>query len=168
MRPEPDNDPFLRDVLGEETDDAFRAGVLDATLQRVRRQRRLRVAGRAAVAAVAIGLCGLWLWRPQAPMVVEHRPAAPPAPVVPAYWVRSQPLPDTAVVRTSFHAVATVSSSPVGVALVTTSPATVERLDDDSLLELVAGHPAALVRWKDRPAELVFVNSADHAEFLVQ
>src|SRR5689334_9269614 len=152
MSPSRDN-PLLSDVLGEDSDSAFREGLLNHALQRVRLRRRFRKARQVAHASLVVA--GLVV----ASIHLLVRKPSQSKGVAPSYLqIATQPLGANAVVSTvEDHSIALISSTPAGgIEVVATSEKTglVRQLDDDQLLALLPS-PALLVRRAPHLAELV-------------
>jgi Na+-transporting NADH:ubiquinone oxidoreductase subunit NqrA len=84
--------------------------------------------------------------------------------------VRTQPLDPRRMVGTTPGTVAMVNSSKATFALVETRTTRqiVKEIDDEGLLALLQGRPAALVRRGSNQAELVFLNPEDAKGFPLQ
>ncbi|HEX2101902.1 MAG TPA: hypothetical protein VHF69_14615 [Candidatus Synoicihabitans sp.] len=140
MNPRLERDALLHDVLAEGEPAAFQASLLESTLRRVRRRRRLiraRRIGGVALAATAVAL--VLLHRVEAPVGGE-------ATEVPSHRVvRTEQLPPSVVVRTeSLHPDRIISSTPF-FAVVRTDPKFRARFIDDAELLALAGPGAAVL-----------------------
>ena len=142
--------PLVADILADS--DGWQDAILAQTLRTVRRQRRIRKAGRMTV--VAAGLLVLLTVLPTrrtAPTVADSA-SGPTALQV----VATQPLRQSAFVST------TVGNC----AIVSTDLTPVPQVSDDWLLARVSDHPAVLVRETPTDAALVFLSPEDQGEFL--
>lgn len=161
MKRETDNDDLLDDVLAEATPPAFRSTLLEATLQRARRRRRMRHVGRAAlpVALVTLGAMLAWWNGRRPPDSPVPMPTEPPCRIV-----RTQPLPSSAVVATQTLPPKRIVASVPFSAVVHTTPGSggFRLISDEELLALV-GRPAALVRVGPHAQELIFPSPATGA-----
>jgi hypothetical protein len=157
---------LLDDVLSDAAPPGFRAELLDATLQHVRRRKHLRHWNRGlAVVAVMLAAISFALWRTSSP---DTQPVLSGKPDL--IVVRSRPLDPSRIVTTTPGTVAVVSSSPSTFALVKTGSAEhlFREIDDEQLLALLQGKPAALVRHGPNEVELIFLNPEDEKGFPVQ
>lgn len=153
MKPDRDNDDLLDDVLAEGAPSAFRATLLEATLQQARRRRRLRLVRRAALPAALLVVVGtLAWWRGHDPETSLDSPAEPPCRIV-----HTQPFPASAIVTTQSLSTERLIASAPFTAVVHTTPGSggFRFINDDELLALV-GRPAALVRVGPHAQELIF------------
>ena len=157
---EPDREDLLSEVLADAAPAEFRAALLDATLLRVRRQRRWRQTRRAAAVVGALALIALRISRvmPPHPPTTERERSYE--------LVRTQPLPATSVVATKPLAAGQLIASSGNVAIIRTDTAAdLQLINDDQLLALAAPRPAALVRLGPASAELVFADAEDENGF---
>jgi len=155
MNDSQDQEKLLNDVLGEETAPGFREALLHQTLRLARRRRRFRQVRKAGLGLVALAILAFGVLRNLPPGSKSVEPRKP------YLLVRTQPLSESAIVRSRALAPGRlVASSPTRNVVSTTAEAANElrELTDDELL-LLAG-PAVLVRQGPHSAELVFVNSA--------
>ena len=178
MRPPTYPDSLLHDVLADTAGPALRAALLDPMLRAARaRQRRRRLGG--MLALFVLLLVPIVLYRPtrfarEASNSVRATPGAfdpSPSATRPACAIiRSQPLPPGMLVRSEVGTVPVVVSSRAGLVIVETvpRPGLVRELNDQELLTLLAGRPAAIVRPPDQAAELLFVNPEDRNGFPIR
>jgi hypothetical protein len=146
-------DPLLDDVLSEGAAGSFRQALLENTLRAVRRRRRFQKAGRGFLAAAAFFA-----------VVALFRTASPAASTVKI--VRTKPLPSSMIVTTRRDSVVEITSSQLTCHVVETRKP-LERLkeiNDDQLLALTAGLPAALIRDEANQVRLVFSDSPPEQE----
>ena len=116
-----------------------------------RRRRWGRYARNSTVLAVALTTAVLFLQQKRIAVTPSPTPLAREA----SYIVHSSALLPGFVVRTEQTSIAIVTTSQSGVEFISTEiRRPLERIDDDTLLQLVPG--AALVRHQARPAELIF------------
>jgi len=155
MKREADNDDLLDDVLAEAAPPAFRATLLEATLQQARRRGRLRRVRRAALpAALLVAVATLTWWRGRSPDASIASPAEPPCRIV-----RTQPLPTAAMVTTQPLLADRLIATEPFLAIVHTTPGSggFRYINDEELLALVA-RPAILVRVGPHTQELIFTS----------
>jgi len=164
MKPESVQHSLLTDVLAENAPADFERALLDDTLRAVRRRRRLRRSSRGLAVAGVLAAIGLTIWN-----------ALPP--LAPLYLVRpslrivnSQALPPSMVIGTKPGSVVVVTSSLATVLVVETGSIQdpFKEINDEQLLALVGGRPAALVRQGPNQAELLFLNPEDTNGFRIQ
>lgn len=155
-----DNERLLTDVLADEA--GFREALFSETVRLARRRRRLRQARRATAAvAVLVGLAAL-VWQSLPPRGVVPQLTGKPYVVV-----RTQPLPETALVTTRRLSADRLVAS-VATASIVATPANsgqFQEIGDDELLALAAPRPVVLVRLGPHSEELVFVNPEDQKGF---
>ena len=157
-------DQLLRDVLGEESDPAFREELLRKTLGAARRKRHLRTIRRAApVLVVLIGMALV------AARFFRTSPV-PPGPEIatrPYTLITSHALDATAMVNTRrFPAENLVDTIPSRHILETYAAHFAPReITDDDLLRLTGASPVILVRHGPNSAELVFARPEDREVF---
>jgi hypothetical protein len=164
MNPETERHSLLDDVIAEAVPADFQRAVLDGTLSAVRHRRRLRQWRRGLAAVGAFVAIALVVWDallPRTP-VIWVRPAL--------HIVSSQSLAASMVVGTKPGSVVVVSSSPTTFVMVETGSIrdSFEEINDEQLMALVEGRPAALVRQGPHQAELLFLNPEDTNGFPVQ
>lgn len=163
MNPGADHERLLSDVLAEDAPAEFREALLGETLQRVRRRRRVRQAGRAASLFAVAGLLAVLAWR----MLSPHSGSMANKAGGGGYeLVLTQPLSARAITVTRpLPADQSVSSQATVAVISTTREGNVRLLNDDELLALVAPRPAALVRLNPDNEFLVFANPEDENGF---
>ena len=156
-------DQFLSDVFGEPEE--FRDALLAQTLRQVRRRRIFRRCRQGFTAVAGVVAVAVVCWRTFQPTPLRL-PAKAPDLVV----IRSQPLPPSMIVETRPDGLTEVASSSATYALVETGAAKrlFREIDDEQLLALLAGKPAALVRRGPNQVELIFLNPEDEKGFPVQ
>jgi hypothetical protein len=162
MKQQPDHDRLLDDMLADALPPGLRANLLDQTLAAVRVRRRFRLFARAAGAGALVCL-GLALWKYSSPRSVPVAPTTPLTVDLPS----SSPLQ---ILHTDAASVTIIGSEADSVQYITdsSSPEPIHLLDDEELLSLVAGRPAALVRTASGRAELVFADPSDAEGFPVR
>ena len=162
MKPAPDHEELLTDVLAEDAPLHWRASLLEETLRLAGRKRRVRHLRRGAATLAMLVVVGAMLWRilptARAPRAIE------PASYV---TVRTQPLAAEAIVRTrSFPTQLVVASQPcVSVVRTRDNVLPIRLLNDQELLAMVDSRSAVLVRRGPDSAELIFVNPEDRKKF---
>ncbi|SRR5258708_6336929 len=156
MKPEPDAERLLADVLEEAAPPDFRAELLDCTLKQVRRRRHLRQWNQGVLTAAFLTTLGLLVWKSRAPKDANQAPPRETLEIV-----TSQPLSPTMIVESSPGQVKLISSSRSALAVVETVPfrAGFRVLSDEELLAFTAGKPSVLVRQGPHQAELLIVDS---------
>lgn len=156
MKPEPDAERLLADVLEEAVPPDFRADLLDRTLKQVRRRRHLRQWNHGVLAVALIATVGFLLWKTSVP-----KDANQGAPGEALEIVTSQPLSPAMIVQSSPGMVRMISSSLSTLAVIETSPFGdgYRELNDEELLAFTAGKPSVLVRQGPHQAELLIVDS---------
>jgi|ERR1051325_4564690 hypothetical protein len=159
----PDREKLLDEVLGESSSPGFKESLLQHTLQEVHRRKRVRRLNRAVLAVAIVAAVPLMVWKFSAPSPVLVVP--PP----PFGIVTTQPLPREMLVETRPGSVAFIASSTASVAYVRTGDAKnlFQEINDEQLLSLLAGRPAALVRSGPKQAELIFLHPGDEQGFRV-
>ena len=162
MKHRPDHDRLLDEMAEEALPPGWRATLLDQTLAAVRARRRIRLFVRAAGAGALVCL-GLALWRFSSPRFVPLAPPAPLAVVLPP----SSPLQ---ILHTDGGSVTIIHSEADSIQYITDSSSgePIHALDDEGLLSMLAGRPAALVRAASGRAELVFADPSDARGFAVR
>jgi len=134
---------MLAAILAEDSPAGFREAMLGETLRMARGRRRFRQGRRAIAVCAVAGLLAICIWRQWPAPAAASRETIAAAPVY--TLVLSRPLPASEIV-------ATVSGG-------------YRTLNDDQLLGLVAGEPAALVRTGPGSEELVFAKAGDEKRF---
>ena len=163
MKPDPDRERLLDDVLDEAAPPGFKESLLQHTLQHVRRRNRVRRLNRALLAIAVVATVPLLLWKfsfpPPPPRTTVKEP--------PFGIVTSQPMPREMIVETRPGSIAVITSSAAAVAYVETGEVKdlFKEITDEQLLSLMAGHPVALVRSGPNQAELIFLNPEDQEGF---
>ena len=157
----PEGDHLLDDVLTEAEE--FPGALLDETLRAVRQRRRLRRSSRglAVLGVLAVGAAVVWNTLLPARRVEVVHPAL--------HIVSSRPLPSAMIVATRPGGLTMVTSSPKTHLLVETGSINdpFKEINDEQLLALADGRPAALVRHGPHQAELIFLNPDDEHGFPV-
>ncbi len=159
---------LLEAVLSDE--DCLQSIFLERTLQAVGKQKRARQRHRRTLGAAFLVLALLmlcwWQW-PKPTLAPAQSPAHPPARLAAYATVLTAPPVGVAQVSTRADSVPIVASSEDGLSFVQTEPApnSVRKIDDQQLLALLSGHPAALVEDAPGHHELVFVNATDYNGF---
>ena len=164
MKTESKHRPLLDDVLAEAAPADFERALLDGTLRAVRRRRRMHHWNRGLAVVGVFAAIALVVWK-------ALLPGTPVKLIRPALgMVSSRPLPPSMIITTRPGSVAVVASSPKTFMLVETGSIMdpFKEIDDEQLLALAAGHPAALVRQGPHQAELLFLNPEDTNGFPVQ
>src|SRR5882724_4849557 len=150
-------DELLDDVLAEAATPVYRTDSLEQTLAAVQRRRAQRRLTRSLlVTCCVIGAIGFLARFIPMQKLAMFNGAEP-------LLVHSEPLSPGMFVLTQPASITTVNSPRTSLAQVEAIPAEnlFEFIDDDRLLALLAGRPAALVYDSSAAAELVFVNPAD-------
>jgi len=164
MKTESEHRLLLDDVLAEAAPADFERALRDGTLCAVRRRRRMHHWSRGLAVVGVFGAMALVVWR-------TLLPGTPVKVIRPALrMVSSRPLPPSMIVTTTPGSVAVVASSPKKFVLVETGSIMdpFKEIDDEQLLALTGGRPAALVRQGPHQAELLFLNPEDTNGFPVQ
>lgn len=161
MKPNSWRDELLEDVLTDATPPSARADSLGGLLTEVKRHRRQRPRVRALATICLVFLIGLsvkWGSTLVSPVVGNTSFAV----------IHTQPLPPDLLVQTGTGMIAVANTSGPAIALVENLPdqELFERIDDEKLLALLAGRPAALIQHGLR-SELIFADPADAAGFQV-
>jgi hypothetical protein len=155
---------LLDDVLGEAGPTDFKESLWLHTLDEVRHRRRARQRNRALLACAVAVAIPLLVWRltlPPAPTELSPLPYA---------LIHSQPLPSGMTVESKRDTVSFVTSSTATMAVIATDPSRrlYREIDDDQLLTLLAGRPAAIIRDRPNQASLLFLDPEDQNGFPVQ
>lgn len=149
---------LLREVMEQSASAEFQTKSFEKMLLAARRRKQVRQLSWSGI-AVAVGVIAL--------IGVLHRPTKD---LYPSKFsvaiVHSQKLSPEMVLSTQ-QTVEQVKSSQFTIATIHTQEDGYRLVDDNELLRILAGHPAALVRQGDGHAELVFVNPADMEGFPV-
>src|SRR5258708_23139203 len=156
MKPEPDAERLLADVLEEAAPPDFRAELLDCTLKQVRRRRHLRQWNQGVLTAAFLTTLGLLVWKSRAPKDANQAPPRETLEIV-----TSQPLSPTMIVESSPGQVKLISSSRSALAVVETVPfrAGFRELSDEELLAFTAGQPPPPRRHGPPPAHTSTLSS---------
>jgi hypothetical protein len=163
MKNQPEADRLLDDIFGENISPDFKNDVLDQTLRRVRRRKSMRRVNRGVI-VLALFVC--------LPLAVWRWPVRPPQPLRSSMLgyglVNSKPLDPSMIVESKADGLNVITSSPSTVVVIESIPGQdlFQEIDDQQLLTLLAGRPAALVRQGPQ-AELVFLNPADADGFFM-
>ncbi len=164
MKPTPDHDGLLADVLAEDTRGFSRESLLEKTLLFAKRRRQVRVLRRGTGILAILGLVSVFIWK-------NPRTAPAPVSVKPPSFVliRTQSFPASAIVRTrQLTANVLVVSYPSAKIVHTDVQGDGLRLlNDRELLALLDSRPVVLVRRGPGKAELIFANPADQNGFPV-
>ena len=158
----PESDDLLDEVLTEAAPEEFAAALLDGTLREVRRRRRVRWSSRGLAVLGVLGVAAGVTWNALLPRRVEV--------VHPSlHIVNSRPLRSAMIVVTGPGGSTIVTSSPKTYVLVETGSLKdpFKEINDDQLLALAEGRPAALLRQGPHQAELLFLNPEDEHGFPV-
>jgi hypothetical protein len=145
------------DILSEVAPSEFREALLNQTLSRVRRRKQARRLGKGAIVAALIIGTGLLLWQGRTNKTVKP----PNLEVSKVEVIRSRPLAASMVVVTVPGLVELVSSKSTEIVFVDTEAPQQEfrRINDEELLALTEGKPAALIRKGPHEAELLIVDA---------
>ena len=165
MNRKPDNEELLADVFAEAGPADFRASMLGETLRLVRRRRRWRQARHVAGMFFVLGLLMIFVRQKNPP----HPPVSAPPMVTTVSenyeLVRTQPLPNGAIVTTEPSREGQFIAPATGVEIVQNTPGNFRTINDAELLALVAQKPAILIRTGPDSEELVFANPEDQKSF---
>jgi hypothetical protein len=140
-----------RDIFSGEGD--FRETVLNQTLGRVRRRKRVRRMSQMAAMMILTAGLALWIWRPQTPRIAVRLPQPEATGLE---MVSSMPLQPDMLVESRQGAVEWISSSVPDMAMVETSLKNriYQEVNDEELLAFAEGKPAVLLRKGPHEAEL--------------
>jgi hypothetical protein len=164
MKNRPGPDRLLDDLVGDAVPSHLRVEWLERTLTEVRRRNRARRTRSGAVAmTISLGLF-LVLWKMVDPHQNLHSHYSE------LRIVESSPLKPSEIVETRIGTVSLINTSTRDISVVTTRTVqgTVALIDDQQLLNLVAGRSAALVRSESGQSELIFADPADASGFPLQ
>jgi len=155
----------LDDVLTEGVSPEFRDELLERTLDRVRRSKRVRQLNQTLLAGTLSAGLLLMAWKAYFPSSHSARSELPALEVV-----TSHPLAPSMIVGTELGAVSLISSSDAGLAVVHSQfeEGLFQEINDQELLALFTGRPVALVREASGRAELLFLDPDDAQGFPVQ
>ncbi len=166
MRKKTATEELLDDVLAEAAPGDFREELLGETLRQVRRRRRYRYARNVMGIFVALALLGVLIFPRHGgkPSIAVAPPKGKP--IEKNYTlVSTRPLPMEAIITTHPLAVAQFTTSNTNIEVVETTRGNFRTINDDELLVLLAGHPAALIRVGPNSEKLVFANPQDAKGF---
>lgn len=166
MNQRTDKKSLLADVLAESSPPDFRAALLAGTLRQARRRRHWRQARSATGALVFLLLAGILTWQHSAEKISAARTAIKFAAPKIYQLVETQPLPAGATISTRNFAALKMVSTTAGAGEIATSSGGYRLINDDQLLALLAGSPAALIRTGPDSEELVFANPEDRRRLL--
>ena len=161
MKPPFNHNPLLDDVLTEGAE--FRDELLERTLERVRRSKRVRQLNQTLLALTLSAGLLLMAWKAYFPSSHSVNSELPALEVV-----TSHALAPSMIVGTEPGAVSLISSSDADLAVVHSRLGEVSEINDQELLALFTGRPVALVREASGRAELLFLDPDDAQGFPVQ
>ncbi|HEY1719070.1 MAG TPA: hypothetical protein VGH42_12355 [Verrucomicrobiae bacterium] len=165
MENKTDNEQLLNDVLAEASPAGFREALLGETLRLARRRRHFRQTRQTIGILGAFVLLAILGWQNWPMQPVVSKPLAEKATPENYKLVRTQPLPENAVITTRQFSETQFASSIAPVVQVSTTGGGFRRINDDELLALVSGKPAVLIRTGPHSEELVFANPKDQKGF---
>jgi hypothetical protein len=162
MKPIPDHEKLLADVLAEDTSGYSHESLLQKTLLFAKRRRQVRALKRGAGLVTLVGLVVGFLWKnPQTEHVLGS--------VKPSSFVliRTQPLPASAIIKTRQLAANGLVASHTSVKIVHTDVHGdgLRLLTDRELLAMLDSRPVVLVQVGPGASELIFANPADQNGF---
>ena len=164
MKNQTDRNRLLDDILEDTLPAGLRSELLQRTLGQVRRRNSVRRLNRASLVIVFLVGLSAAFWRSSIPLPqrIESQPSV-------FGVVSSEPLDPSLIVETTVKSVNMIRSSAATVVLVETGSGRdlFNEVDDQQLLALLSGRPAALVRQGPHEAELVFLDAADRNGFPV-
>ena len=154
---------LLDDVLGEAGPSDFKESLWLHTLDEVRHRRRARQRNRALLACAVAVAIPLLVWRWTLPPAPTERSPLPYA------VIRSLPLPSGMTVESKPDTVSFLASSTSTMTVIATDPSRrlYREINDDQLLTLLAGRPAAIIREGANGASLLFLDPEDQNGFPV-
>jgi hypothetical protein len=162
MKPKPENEELLDDVFSQASCEELRNAMFSETLRLVRSRRRWCQARNTTALATAVVLAGLM------GQLLLHRSVRPVPPssaasrVAQAYTlVRSQPLPESALVETVSLQTGLAVASVTRIETVRTTAHNYRLINDEQLLALLAPQSAVLIREGPDSEKLIFANPAD-------
>ena|SRR5438477_9451780 len=158
-------DPLLDDVLTEGVSAEFRNELLERTLRQVRRRKHVRQLNQTLLAATLSAGLLLTVWKAYFPSSHSAKSELPVLDVV-----TSRPVAPSMIVETEIGAISLIRSSDADLAVVHSQfgEGLFQEINDQELLALLAGRPAALVREAPGHAELLFLDPDDAQGFPVQ
>lgn len=162
MKPIPDHERLLADVLAENTSGDPRGSMLEKTLLFAKRRREVRALKRGAGLLTLVGLVVAFLWKN--PQTERTLGSGKPSSFV---LIRTQPLPASAIVRTRQLAANALVASYPSVKIVHTDVRGegLRLLTDRELLAMLDSRPVVLVQVGQGASELIFANPADQNGF---
>jgi hypothetical protein len=146
------------DILSEVAPAGFREALLKQTLGRVRRRKQARRLGKGIMAVALVIGTVLLLWQGRTNKTVKP----PNLEVSKVEVIRSQPLAASMMVQSVPGLVELISSKPTELVFVDTQAPQQEfrKINDEELLALTEGKPAALIRKGPHEAELLIVDAS--------
>ncbi len=162
----PEQKKLLDDVLAESSPPDFRAALLAGTLRQARRRRQWRQARSAAGALVVLLLAGILTWPRPAEKISASKPPVKTGAPKSYRLVETQPLPAGATISTRNFAALKMVSTATGAVEIATRAGGYHLINDEQLLALLGGSPAALIRTGPDSEELVFANPEDRRRLL--
>lgn len=157
---------LLDDVLAEASPPDFRASLLAGTLRQARRRRHWRQARQVAGTLAVLLLAGILTWPHPAEKISTARPATKCAAPKSFQLVETQLLPADAIISTKNFAVVKIVFTTAGAVEIATCSGGFRLINDEQLLALLGGSPAALIRTGADSEELVFANPEDRRRLL--
>lgn len=151
-----EDDKLWQDILSEVAPQEFQDALLSQTLARARRQKQMRRFSKAVMVVAVVAGVSFLFWRGDADKRIEPAKIARST----VEEISSKPLAQEMIVRSTSGAVQIVSSQPAGMILVGTEQRRKEfrEINDEELMSLTEGRPAALVRTGPHQAELLLVD----------
>ncbi|EEF60485.1 hypothetical protein [Pedosphaera parvula] len=145
------------DILSEVAPGEFREALLNQTLRRVRRRKQARRLGQGVMALALVIGTGLLLWQGKTNKIVKQ----PSLEISGVEMISSRPMAASMMVQSVPGLVELVSSKSTEMAFVDTQSPQQEfrKINDDELLALTEGKPAALIRKGPHEAELLIVDA---------
>jgi hypothetical protein len=162
----PEQKKLLDDVFAESSPPDFRAALLAGTLRQARRRRHWRQARSAAGALAVLLLAGILTWPRPMGKIFTARTATKFAAPKKYQLVETQPLPAGATISTRNLAALKMVSTAAGAVEIATRAGGYHLINDEQLLALLGGSPAALIRTGPDSEELVFANPEDRRRLL--
>ena len=156
---------LLSDVLAETSPADFREALLGETLRLARRRRHFRQTRQAIGVLAVFSLLAIFVKQNWPEQSVVSRPLAKKAAQTNYKLVRTQQLPENAVITTRQFSEMQFAASIAPVVQVATASGGFRQINDDELLALVSGKPAVLIRTGPHSEELVFANPDDQKGF---
>jgi len=164
MKNPSDQNPLLDDILGEGNPPEFGNGLLDEMLRHVRHRKRIARRNRFLLAAAILLGVPLMLWKVNSP---SSRPNTSELRALEV--ISSRSITSSMIVETRIDAVILITSTDANLAVVHSRawPESIQEINDQELLALLAGRPAALVREGPGRAQLLFLDPEDEQGFPV-